>query len=146
MNYLKSPSPKKNRKEHCHNCSFTFDTAESLEGHLNQSSSCHQSYLRCYKMKNLDAILVSQFSCFFCRVKGSIKLQQHLKRNLECQRKYLEKFKTKSLDELQPLIRNLKRRMMSSRSKVSKNLEYTKRKEAKNKENENRSLFELLNS
>ena len=97
-------------------------------------------------MKNLDAILVSQFSCFFCRVKGSIKLQQHLKRNLECQRKYLEKFKTKSLDELQPLIRNLKRRMMSSRSKVSKNLEYTKRKEAKNKENENRSLFELLNS
>ena len=147
-NYLKSPSPKKKIKEgHCNFCALHFATAEKLEAHLRQNSQCSTFYLRTYKTKSLDPILVSQFPCFYCQVRGSIKLGYHLKKNPFCERKYYEKFNVKTIEELKTLITNLKKRMVCSRSRVSRSLEYIKTKEKKKASNhEVQSSHHLLNS
>ena len=147
-NYIKSPSPKKRTKEgHCQFCNLNFDTAEKLEGHLQQSYHCCSLYLRNYKVKSIEPILVSMFGCMFCKTGGaSVKLSFHLSRNPQCKNKYFQRFNVSTKEDLLKLVESLKRKMRPSRNRVSRNLENSKRKEkSKNTTAEHKTASELLN-
>ena len=146
-NYLRSPTPKKKLKEtHCFFCSFQAETAEILSIHLHQSSLCHRSYLRFFKMKTIEPILVSNFSCFWCQPAGSkIRISVHLRNSEDCKKKYFLKYKVTTLADLLTILEREKVKMRQSRNKVSRKLEYEKSKTKKDEEESNKTTIDLLN-
>ena len=126
-NYIKSPSPKKRKKEeNCYFCHLNFETAQSLEQHLKQSPRCCQNYLKNFKMKSLEPIMVTQYPCYFCRIQSKIRLGVHLRKSFNCRQQYFNKFNVTSLEALLPIIANLRRQMSNSRTKTSRKKERKK--------------------
>ena len=102
--------------------------------------------MRNFKTKSIEAILVSQFPCYFC-IKTKVRLSVHLRKSSSCLEKYLLKFNVSSQEALLQIIENLKRRLRNSRSRVSRNLENCRRKEIKAKTTkEAKRSVELINN
>ena len=146
-NYIKSPSPKKRKKEeNCYFCHLNFETAQSLEQHLKQSPRCCQNYLKNFKMKSLEPIMVTQYPCYFCRIQNKIRLGVHLRKSCNCRQQYFNKFNVTSLEALLPIIANLRRQMSNSRTKTSRKEENERRKLKKLEIKTAKSGIELRNN
>ena len=146
-NYLRSPTPKKKHKESmCFFCPFQAETAEILSIHLHQSPICQKSYLRFFKMKSIEPVLASSFSCFWCQPVGSkIKISVHLKNSQSCKEKYFLKYKVSKIEDVLAILEREKVKMRQSRSKASRKLEYSKSKAKKDEEEGNKTTIDLLN-
>ena len=143
-NYIKSPSPKKRKKEeNCYFCYLNFETAQSLEQHLKQSPRCCQNYLKNFKMKSLEPIMVTQYPCYFCKIPNKIRLGVHLKKSCNCRQQYFNKFNVTSLEALLPIIANLRRQLSNSRTKTSRKEENERRKLKKLEIQTAKSVIEL---
>ena len=142
--YLKSPSPKKQKKaEHCLFCCGFF-VGVQLEEHLNDSAKCLKYYLRNYKVKSPLPIIVKEFGCIFCPVSGQIRISNHLKKNQNCLQKYLEKFQVSSIKEVQTIVERLKRQLMPS--SVNRKLELERMRKNYEDKNIQRTEIDLQNN
>ena len=121
VNYLSSPSPVKKSKEvHCYFCSFKGETASSLEDHLTQSINCSKAYMRLFKCKDLRAILVKSFPCYFCKSGSNIRISCHLRNKKDCKEKYCRMFNVNSEKEIFAELEKLKQKLRPSRTKAKR--------------------------
>lgn len=130
----------------CFFCPFQADTAEILSIHLHQSPVCHKTYLKFYKVKSIEPVLASSFSCFWCQPAGTkLKISVHLRNSPTCKEKYFVKYKVSEVDKLLTIIEREKVKLRQSRSKASRKLEYEKGKLKKDEEESNKTAIDLLN-
>ena len=145
INYLKSPSPKKQYKtSNCQFCPVETKSAEMLEHHLKSSELCKKSYMRNFKTSRLEPILVTQFCCMFCDVSRT-KFTVHLRKNPRCQNKYFLRFQVNSLQDLMKTLEGFKRQLRESRSKSSRRLENQLQYNRKSEIESGKSQSDILN-
>ena len=145
--YLKSPSPKKQFKDsHCFFCPELTRSGNSLALHLSQSNTCKKNYFQNFKVNSLDAIIVSQFLCYFCPESSSNnRISHHLKHSPQCLQKYKDKFSVQSMKDLLPVLEKLRRKMRPSRSRASRRLETSKKNDKKDEKERTKTKVDLIN-
>ena len=132
---------KKIKERHCYFC-ILDDNNEAFANHLQRSRSCRALYMRLFKVTSLENLLQSLFSCEVCFLSGTTNFAQHLHSNRGCLEAYRMKYGLHDVQEIVNKKKTLKRRLIQSRSRVARRLEY---KNHKQKKLANKTTFSSLN-
>ena len=115
-------------------------TRQSLESHLLSNQTCADLYMREYKVRTLNAMLIKCFPCLNCSITRNFKLKKHLEENQQCLNYYKRKFGAESIDDIIKILRNLQRQSQPSRQPTQRRLNY------QNKEKESITVSEAINN
>ena len=146
--YISSSSAKK-RKIKEMDCMFCVKYLEGsgFVDHLKKEILCRNLYLRSFKLKSYDNLLLKLFSCEFCFERRQMDFKKHLSRNNRCLEGYRRKFMENNLEILCKKVRALRRTAMPSRSAAARALVYKKeRREAQLNKSTASSLNDYITS
>ena len=125
LSKLLSSSSLKRKQVKSTNCFFCqrFQFCrKQVESHLTESPLCQALYLRKFKVKHLDGILIKLYRCISCGLQGTYALKRHLESHPGCFRFYKERFLVQDWKQLNTKLLNLARPSYSSRRPLKRQL------------------------
>ena len=88
------------KNENCRYCNIYAERI-ILFFHLRKHAYCSTLYMREYKLKSIDSILIKQYKCINCDDNENFKLiKPHLRSKRECLMIYQKWFEVNNLNEL----------------------------------------------
>ena len=148
--YITSSSAKKKKVKEtdCKFCHSNF-SGEQLFKHMKSEKNCQTLYMKWFKVKSFESLVVKLFHCEMCYESKKIDMRKHLRTNWSCFKKYQRKSGEKDLEDVYKKVlalrrSNLSRSNLSSRTSEARKLENEKRKK-KDEENQCKSLSTSLN-
>ena len=116
------------KNENCRYCNIYAEKI-NLFYHLRKHVYCATLYMRQYKLKSIDSILIKQYKCINCDDNENFKLlKPHLKSSTECLMIYQKWFGVNNLNELFEKIEKIRKQNRPSRTAKARHSQYTKKK------------------